>query len=104
DRAMSAERIEQHMTAIREAAERQVDVAKVVEGFAQGSAPKATKGEAEAIIEQLAGAPAKMLPGGNNTWQLSNVLSWLAQGQQDGERRAHFEELAGSYLKLPKAA
>ena len=60
------------------------------------------KGEAEAAFNAYASPDVYNLPAGQNTWRLSNAISWIAGQTEEPERRLDLMKAAGDVL--PKAA
>jgi hypothetical protein len=60
------------------------------------------KGEAEAALNAFNSPDVYNLPAGNNTWRLSNAISWIAGQTEDAERKLELMRVAGEVL--PKAA
>lgn len=60
------------------------------------------KGEAEAALNAYNSPDVYNLPAGNNTWRLSNAISWIAGQTEDPSRKLELMRVAGDVL--PKAA
>jgi hypothetical protein len=60
------------------------------------------KGEAEAAFNAYASPDVYNLPAGQNTWRLSNAISWIAGQTEEPERKLDLMKIAGDVL--PKAA
>ena len=92
---LDANALETRMEAVRTVGGKEVSVAEAEARFKK----MLNKGEAEAATNAFKSPDVYNLPEGNNTWRLSNAISWIAGQTEDAERKLELSKLAGEVLK-----
>ena len=57
-----------------------------------------TKADAMKVEEKFASADIEDLPPGQNVWRLSNAFSWLANQQEDGDKKLDLMQLSDTVM------
>lgn len=100
ENALSPERVNLLLEGVKNANDQKIDAGGVTAFLKKTLGTKAAVKEAEATF---ASAEVEMLPAGQTTWRLSNVLSLLAQSAPTSEQRLDYERAAGQALELAAA-
>jgi hypothetical protein len=93
---LSKEFVQKEVTTIKEAAEQEVDIRKLLEGLRKSN--KLTKGEEESIKDKFNTPEVELLPPGANLWRASNAISLFAKEAEVPERALELQQLAGEIL------
>lgn len=95
---LNTDSLRNRMAAVQEAAAKEVNPNAARELLKKAL----NKGEAEAALNAFNSPDVYNLPAGNNSWRLSNAISWIAGQTEDAERKLELMRVAGEVL--PKAA
>lgn len=95
--SMAPEMVNTLCRVVRKAHEEEIDASKALDRFKK----KLTKDELDDIKGKYNTPDVVQLPAGNNTWRLSNAVSWLANETEEPDRRLELMKVAGEML--PKA-
>jgi uracil DNA glycosylase len=90
---LSEDACEKMNNTIRKAAAQKVEWANV-----KGRLKALHKSEQEKVKDLFEGQDTYNLPEGQSKWRLSNAVSWLATGLEDGERKLDLERVAGQLI------
>jgi hypothetical protein len=88
---LAPEKVNKTMELVRKAGEESLSARSVADFLKK----HLTKEEVAAATEIFTSADIEHLPPGQNRWRLSNAISWLAGGLEDGHRRLKLQEVAG---------
>jgi hypothetical protein len=92
---LDAKSLDTRMAAVRQSAGKEVSVTEARARLAK----VLNKTEAEAALNAFQSPDVYNLPEGNNSWRLSNAISWIAGQAEDAERKLELSKAAGDVLK-----